>query len=219
MKKALVIGATGLVGGHILHQLLDSPAYDQVVALVRRPLELQHPKLRQDVIDFDQPDPTKIVGDDLFCAMGTTIRKAGSKEAQYRVDCTYPAEIGRIARQNGVKQYLLVSSVGADAKTSNFYLRTKGELEQKIQALDFECFVSARPSFLLGDRVEFRLGEKIGIVLATLLAPIIPRRYRGIQAANVAQALITLANKGMKGAYFIENETLPQAAITVQNRS
>lgn len=207
-KTALLLGASGLVGGHLLQQLLDSPHYDTVVTLVRRPLALQHPKLKQAVIDFDRPDPEIIRGDDLFSALGTTLRKAGSKEAQYRIDCLYPFEIGHIARQNGVGQYLLVSSVGADAKASGFYLKTKGELEEKIRGLDFGHFVSARPSFLLGAREEFRLGEKIGIVLAKAFKPVIPRRYRGIEAEKVARALIAKANEGGKGVAFVESEDL-----------
>lgn len=209
-KTALLLGATGLVGGHLLQQLLESPHYSSVVAFNRRPLDKQHPKLRQEIIDFDHPDPSKIKGDDLFCALGTTLAKAGSKEAQYRIDCTYPFEIGKIARQNGARQYLLVSSVGANANTSNFYLKTKGELEEKIRGLEFEHFVAARPSFLLGERKEFRPGEKIGIALANLFAPLIPRRYRGIQAAKVARALIANANSGGKGSDVLESEAIQE---------
>jgi uncharacterized protein YbjT (DUF2867 family) len=207
-KTALLLGASGLVGSHLLRQLLESPHYGEVVAFVRRPLNIQHPKLRQEILDFDNPDISKIKGDDLFCALGTTLAKAGSKEAQYRIDCTYPYEIGKIARQNGVRQYLLVSSVGADAKTSNFYLKTKGELEEKIRELDFEHFVSARPSFLLGEREEFRLGEKIALVLMKVFAVFIPRRYRGIEAEKVARALIAKANEGGVGMEILESETL-----------
>ncbi len=207
-KTALLLGATGLVGGHLLQQLLESPHYDRVVALTRRPMEVQHPKLVQEIIDFDQPDPSKIKGDDLFCALGTTLAKAGSKEAQYKIDCLYPFEIGQIARQNGVRQYLLVSSVGANANASGFYLKTKGELEEKIRALNFEHFVSARPSFLLGERKEFRLGEKIGIVLAKILAPLIPHRYRGIESEKVARALIAKANEGGTGGEILESEMI-----------
>lgn len=207
-KTALLIGASGLVGSQLLQQLLNDARYETVVALVRRPLDLQHPKLRQEIIDFDHPDPEKIKGDDLYCALGTTLRKAGSKEAQYRIDCTYPFEIGKIGRQNGVQQYLLVSSVGADAKSSNFYLRTKGELEEKLTALDFKTFVAARPSFLLGERNEFRLGEKIGIVLAQTFAFLIPKKYRGIQASQVAAALIELANQDLGGVHVIESDRL-----------
>jgi uncharacterized protein YbjT (DUF2867 family) len=207
-KTALLLGATGLVGGHLLKQLLENPHYAQVVALTRRPLDVRHPKLRQEILDFDHPDASKIRGDDLFCALGTTLRKAGSKEAQYRIDCVYPFEVGKIARENGVRQFLLVSSVGADAKSSNFYLKTKGELEEKIQGLGFEHFVAARPSFLLGERKEFRLGERIGIALAKALAPLIPRRYRGVGAEKVARALIAKANGGGVGMEVLESEVL-----------
>ena len=206
-KTALLLGASGLVGGHLLRQLLESPHYAHVVAFVRRPLELNHPKLRQEILDFDQPDASKIKGDDLFCALGTTLAKAGSKEAQYRIDCIYPSEIGKIARQNGVRQYLLVSSVGADAQSSNFYLRTKGELEEKIRALGFGHFVAARPSFLLGERKEFRFGEKIALVLMKF-AVFAPRRYRGIEAEKVARALIAKANDGGVGMEVLESEAL-----------
>ncbi len=216
-KTALVLGATGLVGGHLVRQLLDHPDYAEVVTLVRRPLELDHPKLRQEILDFDRPDPTKIKGDELFCALGTTLKKAGSKAAQYRIDCEYPYAIGQIARQNGVRQYLLVSSIGADAQSSNFYLRTKGELEEKIKALGFEAFISARPSFLLGERAEFRFGEKIGIWLAAALNPLMVgglRKYRGIEAAQVAKALIALANAGVKGVKVVEGEGLGAGPLT-----
>ena len=207
-KAALLLGASGLVGNQLLDQLLDSPHYSQVVALVRRPLDIQHPKLRQEVVDFDHINPAVLHGEDLYCALGTTLRKAGSKEAQYKIDCSYPTEIGRLAHQHGVRQYLLVSSLGADAKSSNFYLKTKGELENNLEAMGFDAFISARPSFLLGKRAEFRLGEKIGIVLFTLLAPLIPKRYRGIQAAKVAQALIRMAQENRKGAWFVESDKL-----------
>ncbi len=207
-KTALVLGPTGLVGSHLVRLLCESPHYDAVIALARRPLEWQHPKLRTEIFDYDHPDASKIVGDDLFCALGTTLRKAGSQEAQYRVDCLYPWEVGKIARQNNVRYYGLVSSVGADAASSAFYLRTKGDLEEKIKLLGFPNFVSVRPSFLLGERPEFRLGEKIGIVVAKLFRPLIPRHYRGIEAEQVAKCLIQLANDGGSGTRIVENEVL-----------
>lgn len=189
-KIALVLGATGLVGRELVEQLLNDPHYSQVVALVRRPFDRQHPKLRQELLDFDQPDASKIQGDDLFCALGTTLKQAGSKDAQYRIDCMYPAQIGLIARQNGVQQYLLVSALGANADSSNFYLRTKGDLEQKIRGLQFDNFVAARPSLLLGDRKESRLGETIGGALSWVFKPLLPGKYRAVGAEKVANALV-----------------------------
>lgn len=211
MKTAIIIGATGLVGSTLVKQLLDNPAYSKVVLLLRKPLNISHSKLFQEIIDFDKLDASKIVGDDLFCAMGTTLAKAGSKEGQYKIDCTYPYEIGKIAKANGVKQYILVSSVGANFESSNFYLRTKGDLEKKIQSLGFQNFVSIRPSMLLGDRGEFRLGEKIGKVLFNMLSPLLfgsLRKYHGIEAADVAKAMQRFANQGLSGVKYVEYDEI-----------
>lgn len=211
MKTAIIIGATGLVGSTLVEQILENPAYSKAVLLLRKPLNISHSKLVQEVIDFDKPYASKIVGDDLFCAMGTTLAKAGSKEAQYKIDCTYPFEIGKIAKANDVKQYILVSSVGANFDSSNFYLKTKGDLEQKIKSLDFQNFVSLRPSFLMGDRKEFRLGEKIGVVIAKILSPLMIgglKKYRGIEASKVAKSMQALANQGLTGVHFIESDKI-----------
>ena len=211
MKTAIITGATGLVGNTLVNQILENPAYSKVVLLLRKPLNISHSKLVQGVIDFDDPDASKIVGDDLFCAMGTTLAKAGSKEAQYKIDCIYPYEIGKIAKANGVKQYILVSSIGANFSSSNFYLKTKGDLEQKIKSLDFQNFVSLRPSFLLGDRKEFRLGEKIGVVVAKILSPLMLgglKKYRGIEASTVAKSMQTFANQGLTGVHFVESDRI-----------
>ncbi len=207
-KIALLVGATGLVGSELLTQLLVHPNYKEVVALVRRPLDQKHPKLRQEIIDFDQLDATKVQGDDVFSALGTTLKKAGSKDAQYRIDCMYPAQIGLLARQNGAKQYLLVSALAANADSSNFYLRTKGDLEGKIKALNFDHFVTARPALLLGDREDVRLGEVIGAAISRLFKPIIPRKYQAIAASKVATALISLANQDLQGFQIVESDML-----------
>jgi uncharacterized protein YbjT (DUF2867 family) len=211
MKTAIVIGATGLIGSTLTQQLLDNSTYSKVVLLLRKPLNISHLKLVQEVIDFDKLDVSKIVGDDLFCAMGTTIRKAGSQEVQYKIDCTYPFEIGKIAKANGIKQYILVSAVGANLKSSNFYLKTKGSVEQQVQSLGFQNFVSLRPSMLLGDRGEFRLGEKIGTVLSNMLSPFLfgsLRKYHGIEASDVAKAMQRFANQGLSGVRFVEYDEM-----------
>jgi uncharacterized protein YbjT (DUF2867 family) len=211
MKTAIIIGATGLIGNTLVEQILENPAYSKVVLLLRKPLTISHPKLVQEVIDFDKPDASKIMGDDLFCAMGTTLAKAGSKEGQYKIDCTYPFEIGKIAKANGVKQYILVSAVGANYDSSNFYLRTKGDLEKKIESLGFQNFVSLRPSMLLGDRGEFRLGEKIGMVLSNVLSPLLfgsLRKYHGIEASDVAKAMQRFANQGLSGVKYVEYDEM-----------
>ncbi len=211
MKTAVVIGATGLVGAYLVNELNDSNLYDRVILLVRRKTELNHLKLEERIIDFENIDGSIIKGDDVFCAIGTTLKKAGSKENQYKIDCEYPFKIAQLAKQNNVKQFILVSSIGADAKSSNFYLRTKGELEEKIAALNFNAFIILRPSFILGDRKEFRLGEKIGIFFAVLLGPLFIgglKKYRGVNAKTIAKKMIRLANEKLSGKQIIESDKI-----------
>ena len=214
MKTAIIIGATGLVGSTLVKQICENPNYSKVILLLRKPLNISHSKLVQEVIDFDKLDASKVIGDDLFCAMGTTLAKAGSKEAQYKIDCTYPYEIGKIAKANGVKQYILVSSVGADFESSNFYLRTKGDLEKKIESLGFQNFVSVRPSLLLGDREESRLGEKVGKVVFNILSPLMfgsLRKYRSVEADDVAKSMQRFANQGLSGVSYVEYDEMMNA--------
>lgn len=163
-KTAILLGATGLVGGQLLQQLLEHPAYGRVVVLSRRPLKEVSPRLQVHLVDFDRPADFAhlLKGEDLFCALGTTIKKAGSKEAFYQVDYTYTFEVAQAARKNGTAQLMLVSSVGADPDSLFFYTRVKGELEEALKALDFWALHLFRPSVLMGDRKEFRLGKNSG---------------------------------------------------------
>ena len=153
-------------------------------------------------VDFEKLEQwkNKITGDELYSAMGTTIKKAGSKEAQYKIDFTYQYECAKAASENGVGKYLLVSSAGANSKSGNFYLRIKGELDEKVSELPFKQISIFRPSFLAGERKESRRGEAIGISAVNFLAKIIPplRKYRPIEAATVAEAMIKAANQKIK---------------------
>lgn len=211
MKIAIVIGSTGLIGSELVQQLLGNPNYSKVLLLNRRASGLTHSKLAERIINFDAPDLSGVNGEDLFCAIGTTIRKAGSKEAQFKIDCQYPSTLAALLKPQGLKQVVLVSSIGADETASNFYLKTKGQLEKNIRDLDFESTIILRPSILLGKRKEFRLGEKIAIVLMQLLSPLMLgsfRKYRGIQAAKVAAKMIASANSGSKGLQIIESDKI-----------
>ena len=142
MKTAIVIGATGLVGSFITLKLLDDTRYEKVKVFVRNSLEIEHEKLEEHLVDFNKIDIWKneLVGDELYSAMGTTIKKAGSKSAQYKIDFTYQFETAEAASINGVKKYLLVSSAGANYKSGNFYLRVKGKLDEKIQLLRYNKY-------------------------------------------------------------------------------
>src|SRR4051812_18089976 len=206
MKTALVIGATGLVGSHLVEQLAKDDYYSRIVILSRRNLQYLNPKKEVRVIDFDHPDVSAIKGDHVFCAIGTTIKKAGSKENQYRIDCEYPERLAKIAKQIGAKKFVLVSSLGANAGSGNFYLRTKGDLEEKLKALNFESLIIIRPSFILNKRDEFRVGEKIGIVLARLLKPLMVgglKRYSGVNASDIAKKMVGLSLSNEKGNVLI----------------
>lgn len=210
--RAIVIGSTGLVGSHLLSLLEKHPAVTEVVALVRTARKSDTTKVKFVQFDFERMNSDLLKGDLLFCALGTTIKKAGTKEAQYKVDYQYNANAARLAKQQGVKVLAHVSSIGADSRSSNFYLKTKGELEKTMEALRFEKTVIARPSIILGDRQEFRLGEKIGILLARLLSPLMIggfKKYKGVHASKIALALVTEAfNEKRSGYEVIESDAI-----------
>jgi uncharacterized protein YbjT (DUF2867 family) len=201
MKTAIVIGATGLVGSFISHRLLEDNRYTKVKVFVRRSLKINNPKLEEHIIDFDKIElwKDKLAGDELYSALGTTIKKAGSKDAQFKIDFTYQYEAAKAALANGVKTFLLVSSAGANHKSSNFYLRMKGSLDEKVQQLNFDKIYIFRPSILAGDRNEKRFGESIGIKIAGTITKIIPalKKYRPIEASKVAEAMIKSANQNL----------------------
>ena len=198
MKTAIVIGATGLVGSFVTLKLLDDNRYEKVKVFVRSSLGIKHPKLEESIVNFDQLEnwKDKLIGDELYSALGTTIKKAGGKEKQYKIDFTYQYEVAKAASENKVKSYFLVSSLGADYKSGNFYLRMKGNLDEKVQQLNFEKIRIFRPSILVGLRSEKRLGESLGIKIAGIVTSIIPalKKYKPINASTVAEAMINSAN-------------------------
>lgn len=197
MKSAILIGATGLVGGHILNLLLNNPLYTAVKVFTRRSLNLDSTKLQEYVVDFDSVDSWKdlIYGDDLFSALGTTIKKAGSKDAQYRIDHTYPYQVAKWSKKNGVKNYALVSSAGANANSKVFYSRMKGELDKDITELDFDKRVIVKPSIIEGKRAESRLGETIGLKAMHALK-FIPglSKYQPAPAELIASCMVKALN-------------------------
>ncbi|HWG91821.1 MAG TPA: oxidoreductase [Candidatus Thermoplasmatota archaeon] len=212
-RTALLVGATGLVGGHLLRRLLADDAYGRVIAIVRRPLEVKHPKLHMHVLDFDKLPhdfPAEAV-DDVFIALGTTIKKAGTQEAFRKVDHTYVVETARAARGKGAKQALVVSAVDADPASRIFYNRVKGETETALRSLGYPALHLFRPSILLGEREELRPGERAGIIGAKLLRPLLVgklRKYRGTPADGLAAAMIHVAKRGEGGIHVHEGEAI-----------
>ena len=210
-RTALLFGASGLVGSHCLKQLLASSAYSSVVLFVRAPIPMSHPKLKQHTVNFDSLQSDLFRGDDLYCCLGTTMRKAGSPEAFEKVDYTYPLEVGKLASANGVNQFLLVTSVGADPASANFYLKTKGRVEEALKQVPFHSLLIFRPSFLMGNRQEFRLGERIGITTMRALtaAPVgALKKYRPIAASVVANVMVNVAQRGLDGVHVFESDDI-----------
>ena len=208
MKTALVVGATGLIGKHLTIRLLASKFYSKVKILVRKPLDINHPDLEQIIVDFDNLDTSKIIADDIFCCLGTTMKKAGSKDAFYKVDFTYPIEIAKAALNLGAKKYLIVTAMGADQESWIYYNRVKGEVEKALSDLHYPTLLIFRPSMLLGDRKEPRLGERIGKVFMNAIRFIIPDNYKAIESEKVANAMLNLAQKDIKNKDIFESGTL-----------
>ncbi|MEO7996525.1 MAG: NAD-dependent epimerase/dehydratase family protein [Gemmatimonadaceae bacterium] len=207
MTTAIVLGATGLVGSELVKVLLSTPFYSSILLLNRRPSAHSHEKISERIINFDAPELEGISGGHLYCALGTTLRKAGSRSRQFKIDCEYPTDIATRLRNQGVTSMLLVSSVGANRNANNFYLRTKGQLEKNIMGLNFECTVIARPSFLTGSRSESRSGEALATVMLSALSPLMVgalRRYRGIEASEVAARLVREGQAEARGVRIVE---------------
>lgn len=211
MKTAILFGATGLIGGHCLRHLLDPKfGYDRVISFGRRAVDLENPRLVQKRIDFDRLEKhaDEIRGDDLYYCMGTTLKQAGSQEAFRRIDFDYPVQIAKIAARNGVRRWLMVSSIGASADSPFFYLRTKGEGEAEIAKLPFQSVHFFRPSFLLGARSESRVLENVFNPIAQAFAPLLVgklRRFRPIQGSEVADMMLRAAQSGEAGTQIHES--------------
>jgi uncharacterized protein YbjT (DUF2867 family) len=209
MKTALIAGASGLIGQSLLQQLLQSDQYNNVIALVRRPSLDKQPKLEEVVLDFEQINrfQTDLKVDDVFCCLGTTIKSAGSQEAFTKVDHTYVFELARWAQDHQCRLFSVISSVGAAPSTSNFYLRTKGQMETDVMALKIPSIHIFRPSLLLGQRKEFRLAEKLSEKLMRVINPLLCgsfRKYRAIRAEAVAQAMYNRAQSQSDGTSIYE---------------
>jgi uncharacterized protein YbjT (DUF2867 family) len=205
MKTAAVVGGTGLIGAHLVRLLADDPSWDRVVSLTRRSSGVTGPGLEERQVDFEHLDREESIEcDAAFCALGTTIKVAGSKQAFERVDHDYVVEFARLARAGGAQQFLIVSSIGADAGSGNFYLSVKGRVEVAVEALAFESTWIFRPSLLLGERQESRPAERWGQRGSHLVAPLMVgplRKYRPIPAETVASGMASAARRPLAGVH------------------
>ena len=213
-RTATLIGATGLVGGELLSLLLDDNYFKKVRILVRRPFTMNHPKLERKLVDFSDAD-SLLVGldesDVVFCTIGTTMKKVkGNKEVYRKIDYDIPVNIARYCKIMNCKNYIVVSAVGADSGSRNFYLNLKGEVEDLLKKVGIESTYIMRPSMLLGKRNEFRFGERIAIPLIKKIAFLLPSKYKPIEARDVARAMLAAAKRHEKGFFICEYKKMKQ---------
>lgn len=198
MKKALIAGGTGLIGNALVEQLIAHPEYTEIHCLVRKTGNWSNEKIKEHIIDFEQlaEQFPKVEADCAFCCLGTTLKTAGSKDRQYQIDHDYVVDFAQQCFKMGIKRFIVISSIGASVETRNFYLRTKGDMERDCLAIGFENTVILRPSFLLGNRKEFRFSEKIAGGLMKGLGFLLVgkwRKYKGIHVDQIAQRMLMLS--------------------------
>jgi uncharacterized protein YbjT (DUF2867 family) len=202
-KTATIIGATGLVGGKVLELLLNDNYFNHIRLIVRQPFKSGHPSVNVKVIDFTDSESFKsaIAGSDaIFCAVGTTRKKVkGDIAAYYKVDYDIPLNAAQLCAETGCPVFLLVSAVGADSKSKNFYLRLKGEVEDKLWEMKIDSVSIFRPSMLLGKRKEFRLAEEVAKTISLPLSFLFPSKYKPVEAEDVARAMIAASKKSSPG--------------------
>lgn len=216
-KTAIVFGATGMVGGYIVDELIAHKSYSDIIVFTRSIFHTSHPKIVNHLIDFNKPDSWHhlVKGDDIFIALGTTMAKAGSREAFLKVDYEYVISIALIAERNQVNQLFLVSSIGASAQSLFFYSKVKGKVEEKIKPLNFWAIHIFQPSLLLGERNENRRGEeiagKIGKALDLLTFGSLTK-YKPIEGSAVAKAMVYAAQHLKSGVHVHSSKELNEMA-------
>jgi uncharacterized protein YbjT (DUF2867 family) len=215
--KASVIGSTGLVGGHLLRLLANDKSFSEVYSIARRSQDIQHNRIKSIAIDFDNLERYKssLTTDIVFCALGTTIKKAGSKEQFIKVDYDYVLNSAKICKENGVSKFLVVTALGSDPNSLVFYNQVKGKLEQELGNLQLPFLGIFRPSLLLGERGEVRTGEKFGEILLgglsfALQGPL--RKFRAIRAEDVARAMIQISKEPLSGVNIYESDKIQSIA-------
>lgn len=213
-RKAVVVGGTGLVGGYVVRELLVQKEYTRVMVMGRRPLDIKHPKLEQALIDWEQPQKSAFAlegVDDMFCCLGTTMKKAGSKERFRQVDLDYPVLTAQLGKEAGAVQMLAISAMGADPNARVFYNRTKGEAEEALAAIGLPALHLFRPSLILGARPERRFGEAAATVVMKALDGLMTGRlasYRAIPASFIARAMVRIALAQASGVHIYPNDII-----------
>jgi uncharacterized protein YbjT (DUF2867 family) len=212
-RKALVIGATGLIGRSLVFELLKSEAYEEVIVLTRKDLVIKHSKLSQFILDFDclTDYASQMKVNDVFCCMGSTKARTPDENVYRKIDFEYPLQVARMAKEQGAQQFLLISSMGANTQSTVFYTRLKGEIEAAISSLNYPTYKIFRPSLLLGDRIESRPLETIlqYFMRAFSILFIGPaKKYKAIPGNVVAKAMLKAAINSETGKYTYLNDKI-----------
>jgi uncharacterized protein YbjT (DUF2867 family) len=214
--KTVITGASGLIGGYLLKHLLSDEFYSEIIVLARKPLGFSHPRLKELILDFSGIHKIeKIDAAHFFCCLGTTIRKAGTRERFREVDFSYVAAFAKLAERSGARVFQVVSSIGADPLSRNFYLQVKGEMEESVRSASIPSIVIFRPSMLMGERKEFRFGEEAGKFLMKGLNLLLVgkwKKYRGIEGSAVSEAMFLLAKEGKNGIMILESDKIQELA-------
>ena len=213
-KSALLLGATGLTGSHLLEMLLNSNDYQSVTIYVRNPIGIHHPKLVEKIINYDDWQEA-VQADDVFCCLGTTIKKAKTKAAFTKVDLEYPVKIAQLQYKAGSGKFLVVSAMGAAKDSIVFYSRIKGEMEYQLRQIGFGSLFIFRPSFIAGNRKENRTGESIVIRLFKLLNPLLIgpfRKYKSVSAHAIAKAMLCKAQTEAGGIQVLLSDEIKKFA-------
>ncbi|WP_097073741.1 NAD-dependent epimerase/dehydratase family protein [Ureibacillus xyleni] len=202
MRSAIIVGATGLVGSELLKLLCESDEYISITAITRRKLEYEHPKLTVKIRSFDELGEQDFdFAHELYCCLGTTMKKAGSRSEFEKVDFEYPLQIASLAKKRGIMHFIVISAMSANETSSVYYSRVKGKLEKELTALELPQLSIIRPSLLVGDRYEFRFGEKMGEYILKVVNPILIgplKKFRSIEGKQVALAMKVIALHGKK---------------------
>lgn len=218
-KTAALIGATGLTGNELLTLLLHDPFYDTIRVLIRRPFSSNHPKIEKKLVDFNDNDSLLVAienSDAVFCAVGTTQKKVKGDKAAYRkVDHDIPVHAARFCKMTGCKIFIMISAVGANKNSNNFYLKLKGETEEAVKTEGPESIHIMRPSILTGDRKEFRLMEKISIGIIKTISFLLPSKFRPINAKEVAAAMLSIAKNNKPGTHIYHYREIKELARTI----
>ncbi len=211
-KTALLAGASGLVGGECLRALTASPLYDRVLVVTRRDLgdQVAHPKIQQIVVDFAElaSHAPRLAAQHAFCALGTTIKKAGTRDRFREVDFTYPYDLARLTLARGAGHFSIVSAIGASTRSRFYYSRVKGELEVALRRMGWPSLAILRPSVIAGKRAESRPFEQVGVRVLAFG----PRTWRPVRAATIAEAMVAVARREPPGVTIVESRDIPHWA-------